>query len=249
MHARYYTFNLGRFMSVDPVGGEIGSSQSCNRYAYVRGNPVNAMDPDGQAGKEVADWIDRKVTGVVGFVDANTGGGAAAILLNTMVGTVGDMVSGAADMLRVGDSTGEAIGEGKSGEDLFLAACKDAGRAGELTLTILAVAVPASRVFKASGSEASSGGLGNPFKNKDATEVHEMFQKKGFETRGPDPQGGKGGYVNPKTGRSYHIDPGGSYRGGFEKPHVDVNRPKGSSLPKKKLPIRDDDLSGALNEQ
>jgi len=47
MHARYYTFNLGRFMSVDPVGGEVGSSQSWNRYAYVRGNPVNAVDPLG----------------------------------------------------------------------------------------------------------------------------------------------------------------------------------------------------------
>jgi len=48
MHARYYTFNLGRFMSVDPVGGEVGLSQSWNRYAYVRGNPVNATDPDGR---------------------------------------------------------------------------------------------------------------------------------------------------------------------------------------------------------
>lgn len=47
MHARYSSFNLGRFMSVDPVGGEVGSSQSWNRYAYVRGNPVNAMDPTG----------------------------------------------------------------------------------------------------------------------------------------------------------------------------------------------------------
>ena len=48
MHARYYTFNLGRFMSVDPVGGTVGLSQSWNRYAYVRGNPVNATDPDGE---------------------------------------------------------------------------------------------------------------------------------------------------------------------------------------------------------
>ena len=47
MHARYYTFNLGRFMSVDPVGGSIGSSQSWNRYAYVRGNPISSTDPTG----------------------------------------------------------------------------------------------------------------------------------------------------------------------------------------------------------
>jgi len=49
MHARYYTFNLGRFMSVDPVGGTVGLSQSWNRYAYVRGNPVLRVDPDGRA--------------------------------------------------------------------------------------------------------------------------------------------------------------------------------------------------------
>ncbi len=48
MHARYYFFNFGRFLSVDPVGGTVGSSQSWNRYAYVRGNPVNAVDPDGK---------------------------------------------------------------------------------------------------------------------------------------------------------------------------------------------------------
>ena len=45
MHARYYTFDVGRFMSVDPVGGRVGSSQSWNRYAYVRGNPVLRVDP------------------------------------------------------------------------------------------------------------------------------------------------------------------------------------------------------------
>ena len=47
MHARYYSPNLGRFISVDPVGGTIGSSQSWNRYSYVRNNPITRFDPDG----------------------------------------------------------------------------------------------------------------------------------------------------------------------------------------------------------
>jgi RHS repeat-associated protein len=48
MHARYYSPNLGRFMSVDPVGGTVGSSQSWNRYSYVRNNPITMVDPNGE---------------------------------------------------------------------------------------------------------------------------------------------------------------------------------------------------------
>jgi RHS repeat-associated protein len=46
--ARYYNARLGRFLSVDPVGGSVGSPQSWNRYAYVRNNPLNFIDPDGR---------------------------------------------------------------------------------------------------------------------------------------------------------------------------------------------------------
>ncbi|MCP4547103.1 MAG: RHS repeat-associated core domain-containing protein [bacterium] len=47
MHARYYSFNLGRFLSLDPVGGRAGTSQSWNRYAYVLNNPLAFLDIDG----------------------------------------------------------------------------------------------------------------------------------------------------------------------------------------------------------
>ena len=67
--------------------------------------------------------------------------------------------------------------------------------------------------------------VSNPFKDKSAKEIEQMFKDKGFRESGPDPLNGKGGYVNPKTGRSYHIDPKeyGKYR---EPNHVDVNRPR-----------------------
>jgi RHS repeat-associated protein len=48
MHARYYSPFLARFVSVDPVGGKVGSSQSWNRYSYVLNNPVKLVDPDGE---------------------------------------------------------------------------------------------------------------------------------------------------------------------------------------------------------
>jgi len=79
----------------------------------------------------------------------------------------------------------------------------------------------------------------NPFKGKTPQQIDEMFRAKGFEPRGPDPAAGKGGYVNPKTGRSYHIDPGGMYKRGPEAPHVDINRPRGyrGPLGKRKFPL------------
>jgi len=64
----------------------------------------------------------------------------------------------------------------------------------------------------------------NPFKGKNADDIDTMLKNKGYETRGPGPKSGKGGYVNSKTGRSYHIDEGAQYKKGNEGPHVDVNR-------------------------
>ena len=48
MRARYYNPHLGRFLTVDPVGGKVGSSQSWNRYSYVLNNPLKFVDPDGE---------------------------------------------------------------------------------------------------------------------------------------------------------------------------------------------------------
>lgn len=75
---------------------------------------------------------------------------------------------------------------------------------------------------------AGAKGLANPFKGKSAGEIDKMFKGKGFDPRGPNPKGGKGGYVDPKTGRSYHIDEANSFG---EPPHVDVNRPRDYSGP------------------
>lgn len=47
MKARYYDPVLGRFISPDSIIPEPGDPQSWNRYAYVRNNPFNAVDPTG----------------------------------------------------------------------------------------------------------------------------------------------------------------------------------------------------------
>ncbi|MFR9547030.1 MAG: RHS repeat-associated core domain-containing protein, partial [Rikenellaceae bacterium] len=63
--------------------------------------------------------------------------------------------------------------------------------------------------------------LGNPFKGKTPKQIDNMFKKKRFSKRGKNPTEGEGGYVNPKTDRSYHLDPHNRFK---EAPHVDVNR-------------------------
>lgn len=44
---RYYSPQLGTFISQDPTEGSMNDPMSLNRYAYVQGNPVNHTDPSG----------------------------------------------------------------------------------------------------------------------------------------------------------------------------------------------------------
>ena len=44
---RTYINRLGRFNSPDPIAGSTADPQSLNRYAYVRNNPLNMVDPLG----------------------------------------------------------------------------------------------------------------------------------------------------------------------------------------------------------
>lgn len=47
MRARYYSPELKRFVNADVLMGNIGDSDTLNRYAYVEGNPVSMVDPFG----------------------------------------------------------------------------------------------------------------------------------------------------------------------------------------------------------
>ena len=45
--ARYFGSSMGRFLSPDPLGGELINPQSLNRYAYALNNPLRFTDPTG----------------------------------------------------------------------------------------------------------------------------------------------------------------------------------------------------------
>lgn len=78
-----------------------------------------------------------------------------------------------------------------------------------------------SGVAVAEGAAKSLGA--NPFRGKTAKEIGGILEKKGYTPRGPDPVAGRGTYVNPQTGRGYHIDASHSPPKG---PHVGVHRPR-----------------------
>ncbi len=44
---RLYRYDLGRWLSPDPLGGQISNPQSLNRYSYALNNPTTNIDPSG----------------------------------------------------------------------------------------------------------------------------------------------------------------------------------------------------------
>ncbi|WP_413662593.1 RHS repeat-associated core domain-containing protein [Microbulbifer sp. CNSA002] len=57
MNGRAYDYNLGRFLSVDPVIQSPGNSQSLNPGSYIMNNPLAGTDPSGY---EMADEVDEE---------------------------------------------------------------------------------------------------------------------------------------------------------------------------------------------
>ncbi len=69
MNGRVYDYNVGRFMSVDPVIQSPGNSQSINPYSYIMNNPLAGTDPTGYMGcaasrlKDVCDDLGSSLGG------------------------------------------------------------------------------------------------------------------------------------------------------------------------------------------
>lgn len=58
LQTRYYNPEIMRFMNRDTVRGSIVDTKSLNRFAYVEGNPLTYVDPDGEAATWLKDnWV------------------------------------------------------------------------------------------------------------------------------------------------------------------------------------------------
>jgi RHS repeat-associated protein len=210
--ARFYDAKLGRFISEDPIGFAGGD---INLFGYVWNNPIKYSDPTGLDGwgNDTAGWLDDRIE----FARKWWQGDDQDWVWNGSVNTGADLAFGASDMMRVGNGAGQAFcdcDENIYGRAAFLA--MDVQRASGLFTLLGGIG---ARV-RASSCSARTG---NPFKGKSPQQVEDMFLKKGFDPKGPDPLNGRGTYVNPKSGRGYHIN---ADHPPPKPPHVGVHRPR-----------------------
>lgn len=61
LRTRYYNPEIMRFMNRDTVRGSITDTKSLNRFAYVEGNPLTYVDPNGEA----ATWLKSNWVGLL----------------------------------------------------------------------------------------------------------------------------------------------------------------------------------------
>ena len=71
--ARTYINRLGRFSSPDPIAGSIADPQSLNRYAYVRNDPSNLVDPTGLLDSPFWAWFMNPANQMRGISSRNYG--------------------------------------------------------------------------------------------------------------------------------------------------------------------------------
>ena len=79
MRARYYDQTIKRFINRDVLSGEIGNSQSLNRFCYVQGNPVSLTDPFGLCpdGNGLAEVFMQQTASIMGLASSVMETGAA----------------------------------------------------------------------------------------------------------------------------------------------------------------------------
>lgn len=222
-----YAPALGRFIQPD----QVGTAGGMNLYAYANNDPINLFDPLGFSGQPSLTTFPGMVVKPPPTLPAQNGGLDFGGINNSLI----DKVQFALDIGGLVPVYGEPLDLVNAG--IYL------GRGQYTNAVLSAIAVVPVIGSGATVVKFGKKSLGNPFKGKTPAQIDAMFRAKGFSARGPDPVGGKGGYVNPSTGRSYHIDPEAQvFRAGTEMPHVDVNRAKGydGMLEKKKYPLGDE---------
>jgi RHS repeat-associated protein len=124
--SRYYDPQLGRFIQADTIIAHEFDPQSYDRYAYALNNPLKIIDPNGHAGKEVADWWSAKINSAFLY---STAGSQNVAWLGVM-GSLNTFVGGLSEPLRFGSSAGAVSGDPHATlGDVVLAGVQEGSRA------------------------------------------------------------------------------------------------------------------------
>jgi RHS repeat-associated protein len=128
MQQRYYDPEVGRFLSVDPVGVDTGTGTNFNRYWYANNNPYRFTDPDGRWAEDLFIGIPSLILGAHSFYgNVSEGNFLAAgvdaggmVLDGLAIATPG--VPGGAGLgikaARAADSIADATRNGKLAQDI-----------------------------------------------------------------------------------------------------------------------------------
>jgi RHS repeat-associated protein len=248
MNARFYDPVLARFISADSLIPDGSRSQALDHYAYAYNNPISNVDPTGHSptGAKLDDYPD--------FSDPP---------LVTAEGFLAEGPVTPSSQWEWAQYDSRAVPEGwpaqvpPRGHCLMQGGYCDVGdqykhpdevfhekvmaeveHNKDMAILNVEIGVTLATAGAAGLGSAEKSLAANPFKGKSAQEIADMLSKRGYVPKGPDPVSGRGTFVNPKTGRGYHIDASHPPPKG---PHVGVHRPRDlrDVLPPRDYPMGD----------
>jgi RHS repeat-associated protein len=168
--ARYYDPNVGRFISVDPMGFGAGDT---NLYRYVGNSSTNATDPTGlysfdDFGRDAYGGLENTDRFVAGFADRLTGGRSTQ-LRNDLYGDIvagqhegaafslGQSVGLATGLVTIGVATGGA-GIVAGGLDTGFQLWQNQGDFSKIDLTSVAISAVSGRIGAGVSAGLGKGG-------------------------------------------------------------------------------------------
>jgi len=237
-NARYYDPGIGRFISPDTIVPDPANPQDLNRYSYVRNDPVNHVDPsghvctckfkplsfEGRGGRSVT--LDQWRSFVA---DGYRYGGKANPdrTLRTVGSIAADFIPGLGDGKGFTEAlrgrewlTGNELNWFERGLGLvFLAEIRHIVDTGDAATHAIRATDNLSNAPRSAHIDPGD------IANRTPQQIDDLANDAGLIPRGPDPQAGRGAYIDPVTGEQRILCHPGACP-----PHAHVNDPAGNRL-------------------